>query len=216
MLFRSCEIALEEALRIKEQQGGAEVVLVSIGPKVTQEQLRTGLAMGADRAMLVVAEEDLDPATAAAVLKKIVEAESPELVMAGKQSIDDDANQVGQVLASSLDWPQATFASKVQIAGERAVVAREIDGGLETLELKLPAVITTDLRLNEPRYVTLPNIMKAKKKPLEMIKAADLGIDIAPRTVALRVSEPAVRKAGIKVADTAELVKRLKEEAKVI
>jgi len=213
-----CEIALEEALRVKEQQGGAEVVLVSIGPKVTQEQLRTGLAMGADRAMLVVAEEDRDPATAATVLKKIVEAESPDLVLAGKQSIDDDANQVGQILASSLDWPQATFASKVEFSADKkeVTVTREVDGGLEQVAFALPGIITTDLRLNEPRYVTLPNIMKAKKKQLDTLSPADLGVDTTPRIKTIKVSEPPARSAGVKVADVAALIDKLKNEAKVI
>jgi len=210
------EIACEEAVRLREAGVASEVIVVSCGPSACQETLRSAMAIGADRGVLIETDVGLEPLAVAKLVSHVATKEGVQLVIFGKQAIDDDAGQAGQMFAALMGWPQATFASKVQIAGERAVVAREIDGGLETLELKLPAVITTDLRLNEPRYVTLPNIMKAKKKPLEMIKAADLGIDIAPRTVALRVSEPAVRKAGIKVADTAELVKRLKEEAKVI
>ena len=210
------EIACEEAVRLREAGVASEVIVVSCGPSACQETLRSAMAIGADRGVLIETDVGLEPLAVAKLMSHVATKEGVQLVIFGKQAIDDDAGQAGQMFAALMGWPQATFASKVQIAGERAVVAREIDGGLETLELKLPAVITTDLRLNEPRYVTLPNIMKAKKKPLEMIKAADLGIDIAPRTVALRVSEPAVRKAGIKVADTAELVKRLKEEAKVI
>jgi len=210
------EIACEEAVRLREAGVASEVIVVSCGPSACQETLRSAMAIGADRGVLIETDVGLEPLAVAKLVSHVATKEGVQLVIFGKQAIDDDAGQAGQMVAALMGWPQATFASRVQIAGERAVVAREIDGGLETLELKLPAVITTDLRLNEPRYVTLPNIMKAKKKPLEMIKAADLGIDIAPRTVALRVSEPAVRKAGIKVADTAELVKRLKEEAKVI
>ncbi len=210
------EIACEEAVRLREAGVASEVLVVSCGPSACQETLRSAMAIGADRGVLIETDVGLEPLAVAKLMSHVATKEGVQLAIFGKQAIDDDAGQAGQMFAALMGWPQATFASKVQIAGERAVVAREIDGGLETLELKLPAVITTDLRLNEPRYVTLPNIMKAKKKPLEMIKAADLGIDIAPRTVALRVSEPAVRKAGIKVADTAELVKRLKEEAKVI
>jgi len=210
------EIACEEAVRLREAGVASEVIVVSCGPTACQETLRSAMAIGADRGVLIETDVGLEPLAVAKLMSHVATKEGVQLAIFGKQAIDDDAGQAGQMFAALMGWPQATFASKVQIAGERAVVAREIDGGLETLELKLPAVITTDLRLNEPRYVTLPNIMKAKKKPLEMIKAADLGIDIAPRTVALRVSEPAVRKAGIKVADTAELVKRLKEEAKVI
>jgi len=210
------EIACEEAVRLREGGVASEVIAVSCGPSACQETLRSAMAIGADRGVLIETDVGLEPLAVAKLMSHVATKEGVQLAIFGKQAIDDDAGQAGQMFAALMGWPQATFASRVQIAGERAVVAREIDGGLETLELKLPAVITTDLRLNEPRYVTLPNIMKAKKKPLEMIKAADLGIDIAPRTVALRVSEPAVRKAGIKVADTAELVKRLKEEAKVI
>ncbi|MFM7143127.1 MAG: electron transfer flavoprotein subunit beta/FixA family protein [Alphaproteobacteria bacterium] len=213
-----CEIALEEGLRIKEQQGGAEVVLVSIGPKVTQEQLRTGLAMGADRAVLVVAEEDLDPATAAVVLKKIVEAESPDLVLAGKQSIDDDANQVGQILASSLDWPQATFASKVEFSGDKkeVTVTREVDGGLEQVAFALPGVITVDLRLNEPRYASLPGIMKARKKELKEVPLADYGVAGAAKVKTHKMAPPPKRSAGRKVETVQELVGLLHTEAKLI
>jgi len=210
------EIACEEAVRLREAGVASEVIVVSCGPSACQETLRSAMAIGADRGVLIETDVGLEPLAVAKLMSHVATKEGVQLAIFGKQAIDDDAGQAGQMFAALMGWPQATFASKVQIAGERAIVAREIDGGLETLELKLPAVITTDLRLNEPRYVTLPNIMKAKKRPLELIKAADLGIDIAPRTVALRVSEPAVRKAGIKVADTAELVKRLKEEAKVI
>ena len=213
-----CEIALEEALRIKEKQGGAEVVLISIGGKVTQEQLRTGLAMGADRAILVLSESEIDSATTAAVLKKVVESESPDLVLLGKQAIDDDANQTGQILAASLDWPQATFASKVEFSGDKkeVTVTREVDGGLETVAFALPGIITTDLRLNEPRYASLPGIMKARKKPIETVKPADLGVDPTPRLTVLKVEEPAKRTAGVKVGSVAELVDKLRNEAKVI
>jgi len=213
-----CEIALEEALRVKEQQGGAEVVLVSIGPKVTQEQLRTGLAMGADRAMLVVAEEELDPATAATVLKKIVEAESPDLVLAGKQSIDDDANQVGQILASSLDWPQATFASKVEFSADKkeVTVTREVDGGLEQVAFALPGIVTTDLRLNEPRYASLPGIMKARKKELKEVPLADYGVAGAAKVKTHKMAPPPKRSAGRKVETVQELVGLLHTEAKLI
>ncbi len=210
------EIACEEAVRLKEAGVASEVIAVSCGPNACQETLRSAMAIGADRGVLIETDAGLEPLAVAKLMSHVATKEGVQLAIFGKQAIDGDAGQTGQMFAALMRWPQATFASKVQIEGERAVVAREIDGGLETLELKLPAVITTDLRLNEPRYVTLPNIMKAKKKPMEVIKAADLGIDIASRTVTLHVSEPAVRKAGIKVADTAELVKRLKEEAKVI
>jgi len=210
------EIACEEAVRLKEAGVASEVIAVSCGPNACQETLRSAMAIGADRGVLIETDAGLEPLAVAKLMSHVATKEGVQLAIFGKQAIDGDAGQTGQMFAALMRWPQATFASKVQIEGERAVVAREIDGGLETLELKLPAVITTDLRLNEPRYVTLPNIMKAKKKPMEVIKAAELGIDIAPRTVTLHVSEPAERKAGIKVADTAELVKRLKEEAKVI
>lgn len=214
------EIAVEEAVRMKEAGIATEVVAVSCGATVSQEQLRTALALGADRAVLVEMEaaqaETLQPLAVAKLLKAVCEKEQPGLVILGKQAIDDDANQTGQMLAALMGWPQATFASKVVIADGKALVTREIDGGLETLAVRLPAVVTTDLRLNEPRYATLPNIMKAKKKPLEVLKAADLGIDIAPRLVTLKVSEPPRRQGGVKVASVAELVSKLKNEAKVI
>jgi len=209
------EIAVEEAVRIKEK-GGAEIVVVSVGPAKAQETVRTALAIGADRAILVETDAELQPLAVAKLLQAIVVKETPQLVILGKQAIDDDANQTGQMLAALLDWPQATFASKIDIADGTATVKREIDGGLETLAMALPAVITTDLRLNEPRYATLPNIMKAKKKPLETLKPADLGVDVTPRLTTLKVSEPPKRGAGIKVPDVATLVAKLKNEAKVI
>ena len=213
-----CEIALEEALRIKENQGGAEVVLVSIGAKVTQEQLRTGLAMGADRAILVLADGELDPATTAEVLKKIVESESPDIVLAGKQAIDDDANQTGQLLAAALDWPQATFASKVEFSGDKkeVTVTREVDGGLEVVAFALPGIITTDLRLNEPRYASLPGIMKARKKELKEIPIAEFGVSGDHKVKTLKLSPPSKRSAGRKVETVQELVGLLHTEAKLI
>ncbi|MDP1652523.1 MAG: electron transfer flavoprotein subunit beta/FixA family protein [Rhodocyclaceae bacterium] len=214
------EIAVEEAVRLKEAGIATEVVAVSCGATACQEQLRTSLALGADRAILVETDaaqaEGLQSLAVAKLLKAVCDKEQPGLVILGKQAIDDDANQTGQMLAALLGWPQATFASKVVIADGRANVTREIDGGLETLSIKLPAVITTDLRLNEPRYATLPNIMKAKKKPMDVLKPADLGVDIAPRLTTLKVTEPPKRQAGVKVADVAELVAKLKNEAKVI
>jgi electron transfer flavoprotein beta subunit len=210
------EIAVEEAVRIKERGEAGEVVAVSIGSSKSQDTLRTALAMGADRAILVETDVEIQPLAVAKVLKALVAKESPGLVLVGKQAIDDDANQTGQMLAALLDWPQATFASKVVIEGSKAQVTREIDGGLETVEIATPAVITTDLRLNTPRYATLPNIMKAKKKPLENVKPADLGVDIAPRLKTLKVSDPPKRKGGVMVKDVAELVDKLKNEAKVI
>lgn len=214
------EIAVEEAVRLKEAGIATEVVAVSCGTTASQEQLRTALALGADRAILVEADaaqaEGLQSLAVAKLLKAVCDREQPGLVFLGKQAIDDDANQTGQMLAALLGWPQATFASKVVVADGKATVTREIDGGLETLALKLPAVVTTDLRLNEPRYATLPNIMKAKKKPLDVLKPAELGVDIAPRLTTLKVVEPAKRQAGVKVADVAELVAKLKNEAKVI
>ena len=210
------EIAVEEALRLKEAGKATEVIAVSIGTPACQETLRTALAMGADRAILVETDAEVQPLAVAKVLQALVAKESPGLVLVGKQAIDDDANQTGQMLAALLDWPQATFASKVLIEGSRAQVTREIDGGLETLEIATPAVITTDLRLNTPRYATLPNIMKAKKKPLENVKPADLGVDVAPRLKTLKVSDPPKRKGGVMVKDVAELVDKLKNEAKVI
>ena len=210
------EIAVEEAIRLKEQGKATEIVAVSIGPRQAQETIRTALAMGADRGILVKTAETVEPLGVAKILKKIVEEESPQLVILGKQAIDDDSNQTGQMLAALLGWPQATFASKVKIADGRAEVTREVDGGLDTISIKLPAVITTDLRLNEPRYVTLPNIMKAKKKQMDVFKPANLGVDIKSHLKTLKVSEPPKRGAGVKVPDVATLVAKLKTEAKVI
>ncbi len=210
------EIAVEEAVRLKEKGAATEVIAVSCGVTQCQETLRTAMAIGADRAILVESTDELQPLAVAKLLAALVKKESPGLVILGKQAIDDDCNQTGQMLAALLDRPQATFASKVEVEGDAARVTREIDGGLETISIKLPAVITTDLRLNEPRYVTLPNIMKAKKKPLEVVKPADLGVDVAPRLKTLKVAEPPKRGAGIKVPDVATLVDKLKNEAKVI
>ncbi|WP_300439686.1 electron transfer flavoprotein subunit beta/FixA family protein [Zoogloea sp.] len=210
------EIAVEEAVRLKEAGTATEVVAFSAGVAQCQETLRTAMAIGADRGILAETDVDLQPLAVAKLLKAVVDKEQPRLVILGKQAIDDDSNQTGQMLAALLGWPQATFASKVEVAGDSVRVTREIDGGLETLELPLPAVITTDLRLNEPRYATLPNIMKAKKKPLETIKPADLGVDVTPRLTTLKVVEPARRSAGVLVADVAQLVEKLKNEAKVI
>ncbi|WP_426149107.1 electron transfer flavoprotein subunit beta/FixA family protein [Polaromonas sp. DSR2-3-2] len=210
------EIAIEEAVRLKEKGAATEVIAVSCGVLQCQETLRTAMAIGADRAILVETAEELQPLAVAKLLKALVDKEQPQLVILGKQAIDDDCNQTGQMLAALLGWGQATFASKVDVADGVAKVTREVDGGLETLSLTLPAIITTDLRLNEPRYVTLPNIMKAKKKTLENVKPADLGVDVAPRIKTLKVSEPPKRSAGIKVADVAALVDKLKNEAKVI
>jgi electron transfer flavoprotein beta subunit len=210
------EIAVEEALRLREAGIAAEVVAVSAGAPACQETLRTAMALGADRAILLETDAELQPLAVAKLLRAVVSREAPQLVILGKQAIDDDANQTGQMLAALAGAGQATFASKVEIADGKATVTREVDGGLETVVLSLPAVVTTDLRLNEPRYVTLPNIMKAKKKPLETVKPADLGVDVTPRLKTLKVAEPAGRKAGIKVADVAALVDKLKNEAKVI
>jgi electron transfer flavoprotein beta subunit len=210
------EIAVEEAVRLKEAGVATEVVAVSCGATQSQEQLRTALALGADRAILVESDAELQSLAVAKLLKAVCEKEQPQLVILGKQAIDDDANQTGQMLAALMGWPQATFASKVVVADGKANVTREIDGGLETLAIRLPAVVTTDLRLNEPRYATLPNIMKAKKKPLDTLKPAELGVDVAPRLTTLKVVEPPKRQAGVKVADVAELVAKLKNEAKVI
>ena len=210
------EIAVEEAVRLKEAGTATEVVAFSAGVAQCQETLRTAMAIGADRGILAETDVDLQPLAVAKLLKAVVDKEQPRLVILGKQAIDDDSNQTGQMLAALLGWPQATFASKVEVAGDSVRVTREIDGGLETLALPLPAVITTDLRLNEPRYATLPNIMKAKKKPLETIKPADLGVDVTPRLTTLKVVEPARRSAGVLVADVAQLVEKLKNEAKVI
>jgi electron transfer flavoprotein beta subunit len=210
------EIAVEEAVRLKEAGVATEIVAVSCGVTQCQETLRTALAIGADRAILVETDAELQPLAVAKLLKALVDKEQPQLVLAGKQAIDDDANQTGQMLAALAGWPQATFASKLTIADGRAEVVREVDGGLETVSVKLPAVVTVDLRMNEPRYVTLPNIMKAKKKPLETVKPADLGIDVTPRLKTLKVTEPPMRKAGIKVPDAATLVAKLRTEAKVL
>ena len=210
------EIALEEAMRLKEAGKVTEVVAVSCGVPQCQETLRTGMAIGADRGILVETTADLEPLAVAKLLKALADKEQPQLIILGKQAIDDDSNQTGQMLAALLGWPQATFASKVVLEDGKVTVTREVDGGLETLALQLPAIITTDLRLNEPRYVTLPNIMKAKKKPLEVVKPEDLGVDITARLKTLKVVEPAKRSAGIKVPDAATLVAKLKTEAKVI
>ena len=210
------EIAVEEAVRLKEKGIVTEIVAVSCGVSQCQETLRTAMAIGADRGILVETDAELQPLAVAKILKALVDKEQPGLVILGKQAIDDDCNQTGQMLAALADLPQATFASKVEVADGRAVVTREVDGGLETVSVALPAVLTTDLRLNEPRYVTLPNIMKAKKKPLETVKPDALGVDVAPRIKTLQVAEPAKRGAGIKVADVATLVAKLKNEAKVI
>ena len=210
------EIAIEEAVRLREKGVVTEIIAVSCGVLACQETLRTAMAIGADRAILVETEVELQPLAVAKLLKCLVDREQPGLVILGKQAIDDDCNQTGQMLASLADLPQATFASKVEVADGHAIVTREVDGGLESLKLTLPAVITTDLRLNEPRYVTLPNIMKAKKKPLEMLNPADLGVDVSPRIKTLKVCEPPQRSAGIKVPDVATLVSKLRNEAKVI
>jgi electron transfer flavoprotein beta subunit len=210
------EIACEEAVRLKEASVATEIVAVSIGPAQCQETLRTALAIGADRAILVETNAEVQPLAVAKILKLLVEKESPRLVIMGKQAIDDDSNQTGQMLAALLGWPQATFASKVKIAGEGAEVTREVDGGLETIAIQLPAVVTTDLRLNEPRYVTLPNIMKAKKKTLDVTKPETLGVDVTPRLKTIKVQEPPKRKGGMLVKDVGELVDKLKNEAKVL
>jgi electron transfer flavoprotein beta subunit len=210
------EIAVEEAVRLREAGAATEVVVVSCGPQACQETLRTALAIGADRAILVESSDELQPLAVAKLLGKIIGKEQPGLVILGKQAIDDDSNQTGQMLAALLGWPQATFASKVKVEGDKAQVTREVDGGLETLSVKLPAVVTTDLRLNEPRYVTLPNIMKAKKKTLEVLKPDALGVDVAARLETLKVVEPSKRKAGVKVADVKALLGKLRDEAKVL
>ena len=210
------EIAVEEAVRLKEKGVVTEVIAVSCGVTQCQETLRTAMAIGADRAILVQTDAELQPLAVAKLLKALVDKERPGLVILGKQAIDDDANQTGQMLAALADLPQATFASKVEVAGDKATVTREVDGGMETVALSLPAVITTDLRLNEPRFVTLPNIMKAKKKPLDTVTPEDLGVDVAPRIKTSKVAEPAGRHAGVKVPDVATLVEKLKNEAKVI
>ncbi len=210
------EIAVEEALRLKEAGKVSEIVIVSIGPAQAQETIRTALAMGADRGILVKTDEQVEPLGVAKILKGVVEAEQPDMVLLGKQAIDDDCNQTGQMLAALLNWAQATFASKIELGDGKADVTREVDGGLQTISVKLPAIVTVDLRLNEPRYASLPNIMKAKKKPLEEKAPADFVADIAPRLSVLKTEEPAGRKAGIKVASVAELVEKLKNEAGVL
>ncbi|ODT05798.1 MAG: electron transfer flavoprotein subunit beta [Mesorhizobium sp. SCN 65-20] len=210
------EIAVEEAIRLKEAGKVEEIVVVSIGPAQAQETLRTALAMGADRAILVKTDDAVEPLGVAKVLKGVVAAEAPGLVLLGKQAIDDDSNQTGQMLAALLGWAQGTFASKVELGGDTAKVTREVDGGLQTVELKMPAIVTVDLRLNQPRYASLPNIMKAKKKPLDEKSPADFGADIAPRLKVLKTEEPGGRKAGVKVKTVAELVDKLKNEAGVL
>lgn len=210
------EIAVEEALRLKEAGKATEVVVVSIGPQQASETIRTGLAMGADRGILVKAEGNVEPLAVAKILKAVVDAEKPGLVILGKQAIDDDSNQTGQMLAALLGWSQATFASKLEVDGSDFKVTREVDGGLQTVKLKGPAIVTTDLRLNEPRYASLPNIMKAKKKPIDEKAVADYGVDVTPRLEVVKTAEPAGRKAGVKVKDVAELVNKLKTEAGVL
>ena len=210
------EIAVEQALRLKEAGGAEEVVVVSIGPAQNQETIRTALAMGADRGIHIEALHDIEPLAVAKLLKAVVERENPGLVLVGKQAIDDDCNQTGQMLAALLGWAQGTFVSALDVAGDTAKIVREVDGGLEHLEIKMPAIVSVDLRLNEPRYASLPNIMKAKKKPLDSLTVDDLGVDIKPRLTVVKVEEPAAREAGIKVADVKELVEKLKNEAKVI
>ena len=210
------EIAVEQALRLKEAGGAEEVVVVSIGPTQNQETIRTALAMGADRGIHIEALHDIEPLAVAKLLKAVVELENPGLVLVGKQAIDDDCNQTGQMLAALLGWAQGTFVSALDVAGDKAKIVREVDGGLEHLEIKIPAIVSVDLRLNEPRYASLPNIMKAKKKPLDSLTVDDLSVDIKPRLTVVKVEEPAAREAGIKVADVRELVEKLKNEAKVI
>ena len=210
------EIAVEEAVRFKERAVASEVVAVSIGPAAAQETVRTALALGADRGIHVKSDDEIQPLAVAKILERIVIAEAPQIVLLGKQAIDDDSNQTGQMLAGLLGWPQGTFASRISVLDGELEVTREIDGGLETVALKLPAIVTADLRLNTPRYASLPNIMKAKKKPLEVLDAATLGVDLAPRTRVLSVAEPKARAGGVKVADVATLLDKLKNEAKVI
>jgi electron transfer flavoprotein beta subunit len=210
------EIAVEQALRLREAGGAEEVVVVSIGPAQNQETIRTALAMGADRGIHIEASHDIEPLAVAKLLKAVVERETPGLVLVGKQAIDDDCNQTGQMLAALLGWAQGTFVSALEVAGDQAKIVREVDGGLEHLEIQMPAIVSVDLRLNEPRYASLPNIMKAKKKPLDSLTVDELGVDISPRLTIVRVEEPATREAGIKVADVKELVEKLKNEAKVI
>jgi len=210
------EIAVEEAVRLQESGQAKEIIALSIGPQAAQDTLRTALAMGADRAILVQTDAEVQPLAVAKLIKAVAEREKPDLILTGKQAIDDDSNQTGQMLAALLGWPQGTFASRLEMTGGKARVTREVDGGLETIDLTLPCVVTTDLRLNEPRFVKLPNIMKAKKKPLDTVSPSDLGVDIAPRLTTLKVEDPPARKAGIKVANVAALVDKLKNEAKVL
>ena len=210
------EIAVEQALRLRESGTATEVVAVSIGPSQNQETIRTALAMGADRGIHIEASHDIEPLSVAKLLKAVVEKEAPELVLAGKQAIDDDCNQTGQMLAALLGWAQGTFVSGIELASDKAKIIREVDGGLEHLEIAMPAIVTVDLRLNEPRYASLPNIMKAKKKPLDSISVEELGVDVSPRLTTVKVEEPEARSAGIKVSDVGELVDKLKNEAKVI
>ena len=210
------EIAVEEAVRLKEAGKANEIIVVSMGPTAAQETIRTALAMGADRGILVQTDTELQPLAVSKLLKKVAEKESPDLVILGKQAIDDDSNQTGQMLAALLNWPQGTFASKVELGNNTAKVTREIDGGLETVDLKIPCIITTDLRLNEPRYASLPNIMKAKKKAIDIMTPDDLDVDVMPRLTTLKVEEPEGRKGGVKVPDVAAVVDKLKNEAKVI
>ena len=211
-----CEIAVEEAVRLKEAGSATEIIAVTVGAENAQEQLRTALALGADRAILVETDLEVEPLGISKVLKAIVEKESPNLIVMGKQAIDGDNNQTGQMLAALMNYPQATFASELKIEGEKAIVTREVDGGLQTISINLPAVVTSDLRLNEPRYASLPNIMKAKQKPLDVIKSDDLGVDLNPRITTLKVSPPPEREAGIIVESVDQLVEKLKNEAKVI
>ncbi len=211
-----CEIAVEEAVRLKEAGKASEVVLVSIGPQQAQETIRTGLAMGADRGILIKTDENVEPLAVAKLLKGVAEEEGPQLIILGKQAIDNDSNQTGQMLAAILGWPQGTFASEIEVGDGEMKVTREIDGGLQTLRLSVPAIVTTDLRLNEPRYASLPNIMKAKKKPIDTKTPEDFGVDLTPRLEVLKVMEPPVRQAGIKVESVGELVQKLKEEAGVL
>ncbi len=211
-----CEIAVEAAIRLKEAGTAEEVIVVSAGPTTSQESLRTGLAMGADRGILIEGDASLEPLAIAKILKAIVEREEPGLVIMGKQAVDGDNNQTGQMLAGLLGWPQATFVSKINLADGGLEAVREVDGGLETVKMGLPAIVTVDLRLNEPRYASLPNIMKAKKKPLDVLSPGDLGVDVSPRLTVLKVTEPPSRKAGVKVGSVGELVDKLKNEAKVI
>ena len=209
------EISVEEAVRLKEAGTATEIVVVSIGPQQAQETIRTALAMGADRGILIKTDDALEPLAVAKLLKAVVAEESPELVILGKQAIDDDSNQTGQMLAALLDWPQGTFASKVEIADGKANVTREVDGGLQTVALDMPAIVTTDLRLNEPRYASLPNIMKAKKKPIDMKEVGDYGVDVAPRLTVVKVTEPPVREAGEKVEDVDALISKLKAKGAI-